>query len=1740
MSTEIWANCKDCGNIYSYSNEWATSLKSEGRDPPEYCPRCRTIRAIERNSVAMPYFKAIPTVPRRPDNELSVGRLGRLIHYDRYHRLIEKKSKYFIPGSDIDFGIKDNDVINLFKILDKNKVTVVVGPTGSGKSTFLPFRLINTPQKFRAKYPEDYFTKFGQVIVTQPRVQATRKIADFVAKDLQGCTLGAGGDVGYVHHDDRSADSHSKLIFCTDGTLINWILDGQIANFSIIVIDEAHERSLNIDLILGLLKLRLPLYPNLKLIIASATINEDQFINHYKDILNVGFKDFKGLKIFDYKRIWSLENVCSEPRTDPMLPYVVHQTLEILRGIAQQKLLPIGEKKEKVPAPEGDILIFLPTVDSINITASSLKERINDDPLLRDREIRVYPLHRKIPLEIQDKALEKKSSTIAIKVFDALDGFQEKGQEGRILGLVLDKKSVQETIQKIQKLVEADPQLSKIPINQFSKRIQTKNDNENNLSVDIATHEEIHGLDISGYTCVCFDRKVVISTNIAETSLTVDGIVYVVDSGLITMKEWDRDTLNESFPIHWHSQDGCRQRWGRAGRVRDGWAYCLYTKEQYDNFIAHTDPEIERAPLEEAILKAKQAGIDNVFDFPWLKKPDEKELERALIALEAYNLIDSDGDLTPHGENVSKLIRTPSIGHAISLADQLACAVEVCTLLHLLDFNLQNDIFLWYDQWDGYTRKIVRKIHEGLRTGCNDDLEFLLKLFQCWYESSENNWNWITGEPFKILWPNRIPDIPEAAKLNLNQKQTEKLLAGVRSAVDIDEFDRIELPEEAKKTLSLWFVDVKAAYKDTRREAWSNRFFINHSTMKIVEKERNADLEKLSIGKKTIESRSLHFGMFLDRVRLLLAYAWPDRIYRYKDGRYSAQQTERQKVEKNLSINLGQNSTLNDFWPSHEAFIFGKRRINSRGGYIEVGWIIQLKQEWLNALNLPFLQFSQWIAKNNQVNQQERNKLRSALVFLDQWYPIGCKFICNVIAKKNTENNHVSIKSRQEPFLLVNPTTFEGTILYAEDLSDNLESDLDEKAGKDIFIQSVQESEEDGLIDSGDESEENFDQNIVSAGEIAAKYLRENVKAIFEPARTINEKTLSVEVIGFSITNIEQSTTFELKVKETHEDFAPFAKAHKEGQMIEVQILDFEKDPFDEQTNAVIVKTIDFDYQMVMDIQDFSFSGRKEQFANLKIGQRFQAQIFEIDVSNQRVYLSAHAPLEELLPEKGDKLNARVLSDSYLDKGGYLELECSNMAKAIFPPTVYISPEHIPQSIGNMRSEEIFQVRILGGVSHSVKISSLPKEFIQMLEKAKWKNLIRWDEGAKKLSVDGRLTFEQQKELLEPLNEPLVRRAIREIYRLSNMLQGEILITDQIAAFEKKYQSIEKNTIIPDARVVKVLDFGAFFEIPLADDGGRSIQGLVFKSEMAVGGIENPKEFLKVGDVRKVIVINKDLEKQQIELSMIMPENRPVWKYKIGQITNGIITGVKPYGVFIELEPHVDGLLHKSQMAQRFEINEELYKVGNKIIVQIKNINSKGEVFLTTYINEQKIEKKIGEKIENRQIIKSNSSVPIESELLPELSKREQEFKVPCVIKLLIIIFICSLFFSAVSQCGNNFLKQVSFPSSDNSQNDSSSFSFGITNSLADCPNAPSTRMAIGMKGRVTYRNNVALMLRSEARIDKSTFIKDLREGTRFEVINGPVCADGYIWWNIKTREGAVGWSAEGNKKVYYMEPFDW
>ena len=736
MAEEYRCICKDCNAEFGYSEASIVAGATRGMTRPERCPACRRTHSRESRSIGIPQIQIKPIGRRKPDHDLQPGRLGKISHPKREHSKVKVESKFGKPDSLIDFGITDDDMCDLIDTMQNFQVTVVVGPTGSGKSTFLPYRLMVPPEG--RGIPEDIFTRFGQIAITQPRTQATRSIAKFVSQDLHGSSLGAGFDVGFRHSGSPASDWRNKLVYLTDGTLINWIVSGQLANLSVIMIDEAHERSVNIDLILGLLKQQLPRYPHLKLIIASATINSKLFLDHFGGPGKVALLEFRGMKQFKVEAYF--------PHGDSPL-YNIRNVPDVMAKRIYKILVAIkdGEKSE------GDILGFLTGEGEINTCVDTLRSAIAEDHELRELGIEVLPLYTQLPQAEQDLALAQKTRVVRGKVLKKIQEYLS--ETGKFMVLMLDSKSTREVYLQLY------DDLEKAQIRDWNLTLLENDEldfDEFPRQVVFTTHAHYADLPekLKKNYLVISDRRVIISTNVAETSLTVDGIVYVVDSGLIKQSNWDPENSVDNLKTIFHSRAGCRQRYGRAGRVRDGEAHMLYTCDQFEDeeiFPAHTIPEIQRTSIEQIILKAKAAGIDDIRNFPWIQSPPEHELKRAPAALRSIGALDEDGDLTGFGVELQSFMTDVPIANLLVAADQYACGVEMATLAALLPpVRLQGGLLSWDRLWDFPTREVVGKIHKQLAKPCDDDLDFLLKLYSIWAEAKTDGLRSILCELFFI------------------------------------------------------------------------------------------------------------------------------------------------------------------------------------------------------------------------------------------------------------------------------------------------------------------------------------------------------------------------------------------------------------------------------------------------------------------------------------------------------------------------------------------------------------------------------------------------------------------------------------------------------------------------------------------------------------------------------------------------------------------------------------------------------------------------------------------------------------------------------------------------------------------------------------------------------------------------------------------------------------------------------
>ncbi|MEJ2045224.1 MAG: ATP-dependent RNA helicase HrpA [Reinekea sp.] len=436
-----------------------------------------------------------------------------------------------------------------------HQVVVIAGETGSGKTTQIP-KLCLLEGRGRA----------GMIGHTQPRRLAARSVADRIADELK---TPLGQLVGYqVRFNDTSSDS-TLIKLMTDGILLNEIQsDSYLTRFDTLIIDEAHERSLNIDFLLGYLKRLLPKRPDLKLIITSATIDVQRFSEH-----------FEGAPVIEVSGRSFPVDILYRPMSTEESDYSADLPSAILDAVNEIEQL---EKSGQTYGKGGDILVFLPGEREIREAFNSLK-RAN----LRHTEL--------LPLYARLSAAEQQ------RIFASHGG-----------------------------------------------------------------------------------RRIVLSTNVAETSLTVPGIHYVIDSGLARISRYSYRTKIQRLPIEPVSQASANQRSGRCGRIAPGLCIRLYDEEDFQTRDAFTDPEILRTNLASVILQMMHMRLGEVDNFPFLEPPDARMIRDGYTLLKELAAVNDRGRLTDIGKELARLPVDPRIGRMVIAANRQKALAEVLIIASAL------------------------------------------------------------------------------------------------------------------------------------------------------------------------------------------------------------------------------------------------------------------------------------------------------------------------------------------------------------------------------------------------------------------------------------------------------------------------------------------------------------------------------------------------------------------------------------------------------------------------------------------------------------------------------------------------------------------------------------------------------------------------------------------------------------------------------------------------------------------------------------------------------------------------------------------------------------------------------------------------------------------------------------------------------------------------------------------------
>lgn len=714
-----------------YNEHWAKNIIERGGSRSDRCKDHRAKHKINIQGMAVAYID-IKTVGEVSDRQNPKGPLGGLGPLPDKHVEVEGTSYNLMEAN---VGMTDEHALEMIRLLRDKRVLVLKAGTGTGKSTFAPYRLMDPPPSSYAEVPPGApfakLTDLGQIVVTEPRVQAARGVAGYVGGVLSGAGgVGPGFPVGYQVAGDRNHDEACQLVYVTDGTMINWLREGRLSRIGTVIVDEAHERSVNIDFIMGYLRRELDRYPHLRVIITSATFDA-QFYQEYfggPDVAHVmevpAVKSFGyGMPLFpELDGLAEGETDVAERWKDEELPLSGLVEPRSVDAFVQQH----WKEQFAPPLPPDDVL--------------DGHEGDREDVWDTTRKLLDLRYTGKIDIESWQDDMP---DAMAKFVIDLTRGLDEAEIFGDILGFLPTTKQIEQVVEQIQKALGKQYSGHVFPLISTLKP-----------AVQQAALAKRRKGD---------PRKIVISTNLAETSLTVEGVRFVVDSGVIAQSEWDPHIAQGGVRKKLHSQAGIKQRWGRVGRKAPGWVFPLYTKGQFLSLEQDTPPGSTRENLEALVMTARMGGVDDILNFPWPAafEPTTSELEqraldaqaifktelkRADAALRAGGAVDADGHPTSFGKEISRFSTLGSSNAmAVLYADRLGCVPEVATVISLLGDNrlvgnesLLQDTFEWPDEW----RLEAAGSHRALAGLAEDEAHLAMLIMAAWERADPDAAPW--------------------------------------------------------------------------------------------------------------------------------------------------------------------------------------------------------------------------------------------------------------------------------------------------------------------------------------------------------------------------------------------------------------------------------------------------------------------------------------------------------------------------------------------------------------------------------------------------------------------------------------------------------------------------------------------------------------------------------------------------------------------------------------------------------------------------------------------------------------------------------------------------------------------------------------------------------------------------------------------------------------------------------------
>ncbi|KAL3495588.1 P-loop containing nucleoside triphosphate hydrolase protein [Aspergillus germanicus] len=533
--------------------------------------------------------------------------------------------------------------------IHNNSAIVIWGATGSGKTTQLPQFL------FEAGHGNPESGNPGMIGVTQPRRVAAVSMAKRVADEL-----GQFSDqVSYQIRFESTATSKTAIKYMTDGILIREIAeDFSLSKYSIIVIDEAHERSVNTDILIGMVSRIVDL--------RKAMAQEDPSVKPLKLVIMSAT-----LRISDFTQNPSLFRQGPPPLVQAegrQYPVTIHFARRTHRDYVEEAFRKVSRGHRKLPP--GGMLVFLTGQNEIRQLSKRLKQAFKPTQRGEVTQAKVQISANDAPLEAEDLELGEADISNTADV-------EDEDSDIEITGLDDPEEDEEFDIGGDEEAMDASTKVHVLP-----------------LYSQLPTKEQLRVFEPPPEG----SRLIVLATNVAETSLTIPGIKYVFDCGRAKEKQYDLETGVQKFQIDWISKASANQRAGRAGRTGPGHCYRMYSSAIYEGeFAEYTDPEILRTPIEGVVLQMKSMGLHNVINFPFPTPPSRQGLAKAEKLLKNLGALSSEGKITPIGNSLSTYPLSPRFGKMIYVGHQHGCMPYVIALVAALAVG---DLFIPENQID--------------------------------------------------------------------------------------------------------------------------------------------------------------------------------------------------------------------------------------------------------------------------------------------------------------------------------------------------------------------------------------------------------------------------------------------------------------------------------------------------------------------------------------------------------------------------------------------------------------------------------------------------------------------------------------------------------------------------------------------------------------------------------------------------------------------------------------------------------------------------------------------------------------------------------------------------------------------------------------------------------------------------------------------------------------------------------